>query len=52
MSSNNKNRRINTKIKWLEIVELRSIDSDKDLLELQLEKLLAEIEKKIQGKEI
>lgn len=37
-------------MKWLEVIELRSTDSDKVVLEMQLDKLLTEVEKEIQGK--
>lgn len=37
-------------MKWLEIIEMRSVDGDKDVLELHLEKLITEVEIEMHGK--
>ena len=37
-------------MKWLEVIELRSIDCDQEVLEKQLGQLLSECEKKMEGK--
>lgn len=39
-------------MKWLEIIELRSVDLDKEAVEVQLEKLLNEFANRMEGKGI
>ena len=36
-------------MKWLEIIELRSVDSNRELLESQLQKLINEVDKENQA---
>ena len=39
-------------MKWIEIIEIRSADSNKELLKSQLQKLITEMDKKTKGQEI
>jgi len=40
------------KMKWIEIVELRTVEGNKQLLKLQLKELIREVDEELQGKRI
>lgn len=48
----NKSGRAYNDMKWLEVIELRTVDCDQEMLEVQLKKLLTEFEKKMEGQGI